>query len=91
MKVEHVRMRVTHEPLNAELVDMELIELKFIFDRSASTFPTLDDYLKQTPLVHHDNRDFEILPSFQPRGENTFDEKTLALGTSPGVSFDFVL
>lgn len=34
MKVEHVRMRVAHEPLNAELVDMELIELKFIFDRS---------------------------------------------------------
>ena len=35
MKVEHVRMRVAHEPLNAELVDMELIELKFIFDRCA--------------------------------------------------------
>ena len=42
-------------------------------------------------LEHHDNRDFEILPNFQPRGEKTFDEKTLALGTSPGVSFDFVL
>lgn len=26
-------MRVAHEPINSELVDMELIELKFIFDR----------------------------------------------------------
>ncbi|KAH9951453.1 actin cytoskeleton organization protein [Amylocystis lapponica] len=32
-KVEHVRMRIVHEQLNSELVDMELIELKFIFDR----------------------------------------------------------
>ncbi|KAI0670373.1 actin cytoskeleton organization protein [Trametes maxima] len=32
-KMEHVRMRVAHEPINSELVDMELIELKFIFDR----------------------------------------------------------
>ncbi|TCD64660.1 hypothetical protein EIP91_003821 [Steccherinum ochraceum] len=33
MKLEHVRMRMAHEPVNADLVDMELIELKFIFDR----------------------------------------------------------
>ena len=26
-------MRVTHEPINSDLIDMELIELKFIFDR----------------------------------------------------------
>jgi N-terminal acetyltransferase B complex non-catalytic subunit len=32
-KVEHVRMRLAHEQLSSELVDMELIELKFIFDR----------------------------------------------------------
>ena len=29
-------MRITHEPLISDLVDMELIELKFIFDRCAS-------------------------------------------------------
>ena len=34
-KIEHVRMRITHEPLISDLVDMELIELKFIFDRCA--------------------------------------------------------
>ncbi|KAI0780924.1 actin cytoskeleton organization protein [Trametes elegans] len=33
IKMEHVRMRIAHEPINSELVDMELIELKFIFDR----------------------------------------------------------
>lgn len=33
VKVEHVRMRMTHEPINSDLIDMELIELKFVFDR----------------------------------------------------------
>ena len=28
-------MRIAHEALNSELIDMELIELKFIFDRCA--------------------------------------------------------
>ena len=36
VKMEHVRMRIAHEPINSELVDMELIELKFIFDRRES-------------------------------------------------------
>jgi len=35
--MEHVRMRVTHEPVNSDLIDMELIELKFIFDRRMYT------------------------------------------------------
>lgn len=34
MKIEHVRMRLTHEPITSDVIDMELIELKFIFDRS---------------------------------------------------------
>ena len=29
-------MRLAHEGLSSDLVDMELIELKFIFDRSKS-------------------------------------------------------
>lgn len=33
VKIEHVRLRISHEPITTELVDMELIELKFIFDR----------------------------------------------------------
>ena len=36
VKVEHVRLRISHEQTSSELVDMELIELKFIFDRRAS-------------------------------------------------------
>ena len=35
-KMEHVRMRLTHEPANVETVDTELIELKFLFERSSS-------------------------------------------------------
>ncbi|KAL4067946.1 N-acetyltransferase B complex non catalytic subunit-domain-containing protein [Scleroderma yunnanense] len=33
VKLEHVRMRLTHEQLHTDIIDMELIELKFIFDR----------------------------------------------------------
>ncbi|PPR03615.1 hypothetical protein CVT24_007731 [Panaeolus cyanescens] len=33
VKMEHLRMRLTHEPVNSDVIDMELIELKFIFDR----------------------------------------------------------
>ncbi|KAH7922099.1 hypothetical protein BV22DRAFT_1037860 [Leucogyrophana mollusca] len=47
VKVEHVRMRMTHEPLNSDLIDMELIELKFIFNRSHHDnrdFATLPNY-----------------------------------------------
>ncbi|KAI0810968.1 N-acetyltransferase B complex non catalytic subunit-domain-containing protein [Irpex lacteus] len=66
MKVEHVRMRLAHEILNIELVDMELIELKFIFDR-----------------LHHDNRDFDIIPNFQPHDSASFEEQTRQFGKTP--------
>ncbi|KAG6837306.1 hypothetical protein H0H93_011908 [Arthromyces matolae] len=33
VKMEHLRMRLTHEQINSDIIDMELIELKFIFDR----------------------------------------------------------
>jgi N-terminal acetyltransferase B complex non-catalytic subunit len=35
-KMEHVRMRLAHESPSAELVDTELVELKFLFERNAS-------------------------------------------------------
>lgn len=69
VKMEHVRMRLAHEGLSSDLVDMELIELKFIFDRT-----------------HHDNRDFDVLPSMQPRGQMTFNEQTLMIN-SPGLGW----
>ncbi|KAF9464770.1 N-acetyltransferase B complex non catalytic subunit-domain-containing protein [Collybia nuda] len=34
VKMEHLRMRLAHEPITSDIIDMELIELKFIFDRS---------------------------------------------------------
>lgn len=43
-KVEHVRMRLTHEPATAEVVDMELLEFRFIFDRSMS-LPKVSSYV----------------------------------------------
>ncbi|KAN0077095.1 N-acetyltransferase B complex (NatB) non catalytic subunit domain containing protein [Tylopilus felleus] len=67
VKLEHVRMRLTHEPLHTDLLDMELIELKFMFDRA-----------------HHDNRDFIIIPNYQPRCKTTFNEQSLLFGTSTG-------
>lgn len=35
VKVEHVRMRIAHEQINPDLIDLELVELKFIFNRCA--------------------------------------------------------
>ncbi|KAF8559771.1 actin cytoskeleton organization protein [Imleria badia] len=67
VKLEHVRMRLTHEPLNTDIIDMELIELKFMFDRA-----------------HHDNRDFVIIPSYQPQCKPTFNEQSLLFGSSTG-------
>ncbi|KAJ7685258.1 actin cytoskeleton organization protein [Mycena polygramma] len=47
IKVEHLRMRLTHEAISSDLIDMELIELKFIFDRlhhDNRDFEILADY-----------------------------------------------
>ncbi|KAK2466858.1 hypothetical protein APHAL10511_001116 [Amanita phalloides] len=62
IKMEHLRMRLTHELISSDVVDMELIELKFIFDRT-----------------HHDNRDFTILPNYQPQSVISLNEQTLFL------------
>ncbi|KAF8163363.1 actin cytoskeleton organization protein [Crassisporium funariophilum] len=67
VKMEHLRMRLTHEPISSDIIDMELIELKFIFDRT-----------------HHDNRDFAILPNYQPRVSQSLHEQTLFLGKPEG-------
>jgi len=37
--MEHLKMRLSHEAINPDIIDMELIELKFIFDRSAPIVP----------------------------------------------------
>ena len=39
VKLEHLRMRVTHETITSDLIDMELIELKFIVDRGKTPCP----------------------------------------------------
>ncbi|KAH9946109.1 N-acetyltransferase B complex non catalytic subunit-domain-containing protein [Epithele typhae] len=61
VKMEHVRMRVAHEALNSELIDMELIELKFIFDRSHHDnrdFDILANYQPRASASFNDQTQF---------------------------------
>ncbi|KAJ6502477.1 actin cytoskeleton organization protein [Mycena sanguinolenta] len=47
VKIEHLRMRLSHEAISSDIIDMELIELKFIFDRlhhDNRDFEILADY-----------------------------------------------
>ncbi|KIM49319.1 hypothetical protein M413DRAFT_438506 [Hebeloma cylindrosporum] len=67
VKIEHLRMRLTHEPISSDIIDMELIELKFIFDR-----------------IHYDNRDFAILPNYQPKISRDLNQQTLLFGKPEG-------
>ncbi|KAF9484719.1 hypothetical protein BDN70DRAFT_825243 [Pholiota conissans] len=67
VKIEHVRMRLTHELISSDIIDMELIELKFIFDRT-----------------HFDNRDFSIIPNYQPKVSQGLDEQTLLFDKPEG-------
>lgn len=41
VKMEHLRMRLAHENINSDIIDMELIELKFIFDRGRPKYQIL--------------------------------------------------
>ena len=79
-------MRLTHEPIASDLIDMELIELKFIFDKSKSSAHLHNMVCFTEPTVHHDNRDFEIFPNYQPKESQGFNQQTLLFGKSEGVS-----
>lgn len=86
VKLEHLRMRVAHEPITNDLIDMELIELKFIFDRgqlciSALFFLVIHHHF----VAHSDNRDFEIIPNYQPKTSQDLNELTLLFGKPEGV------
>ncbi|CAK5277392.1 unnamed protein product [Mycena citricolor] len=70
VRIEHLRMRLGHEAITSDVIDMELIELKFIFDR-----------------LHHDNRDFDILADYHPKGNASLNEQTLLLGRSEGLGW----
>lgn len=84
-------MRLTHEPLNTDIIDMELIELKFMFDRGAFPRFFLLDSNKIGDTAHHDNRDFVIIPNYQPHCKPTLNEQSLLFGTSTGVSNTMVV
>ncbi|KAK0210940.1 actin cytoskeleton organization protein [Desarmillaria ectypa] len=69
-KLEHTRMRLAFEPVSIDVIDMELIESKFIFDRQ-----------------HFDNRDYKVLPNYQPRIQQTLNEQTLLFGKPEGLGW----
>lgn len=85
-------MRVTHEPIIADLVDLELVELKFIFDRCMSAQRSVLGVTAAHihSLVHYDNRDFDILPNYQPRSQPSFGKQTTLFGKEPGVSIFYL-
>ncbi|GJJ11552.1 hypothetical protein Clacol_005786 [Clathrus columnatus] len=68
-KIEHVRMRLAHEPAVPEIIDVELLEFRFIFDR-----------------IHHDNRDFTVLPDHQPKNQS-FDLQTVLGSVHPAFGW----
>ena len=49
------------------------------------------DLNKPGNTAHHDNRDFVIIPNYQPQCKPTFNEQSLLFGTSAGVSIITVI
>jgi len=75
MKIEHVRMRLTHEPITSDLIDMELIELKFIYDRSLcknNTMLSFSDHSLQATMITETSLFFLII---SPRSRQLFRSK----------------
>lgn len=87
VKVEHLRMRLTHEAITSDIIDMELIELKFVFDRSEWPLFIFLHLLNTSHYLqdHHDNRDFTILPDYQPKSSPGLHKQTLLFGKPEGV------
>lgn len=84
--MEHLRMRLTHEPITSDIIDMELIELKFIFDRCKSNSrPKHPSHTHTAPAAHHDHRDFNIIANYQPRGSDSINDQTHLFGKAEGV------
>ncbi|KAG1817547.1 N-acetyltransferase B complex non catalytic subunit-domain-containing protein [Suillus subaureus] len=73
IKLEHVCMQMTHEPINSDLIDMELIELNVIHICFRLLFS-----------IHHDNWDFGMLPNYQPACQPLLNDQTLMFGSSTG-------
>ena len=82
--MEHLRMRLTHE-ISPDIIDMELIELKFVFDRSEFHYFVWPWRAEKHPLAHYDNRDFAIFPNYQPHISQGLHEQTLLFGKPEGV------
>lgn len=78
-------MRITHEPLSQDLFDVELIELKFSFDRRMLCWLLPITRIFNAIPGHHDNRDFDVMPNYQPLCQPSFEEQTRLFGQDAGV------
>jgi N-terminal acetyltransferase B complex non-catalytic subunit len=85
IKIEYVKQRLAHENVSSDVVDTELIELKFIFDRSKRSYRSCG-VSTEIVLVHFDNRDTTVLPSFQPKHSPNLTAQTNLFSLHEGVS-----
>ena len=76
-------MKNLHEGLTPESVEVELVELRFVWGRGMSLQVINHEFWSNCMLlVHHDNRDLELLPNFQPAGVPSIDNLT-SIGGAP--------
>ena len=75
VKLEHARMRFVAEPPSRETLPLEISELDLVLYKKAG-LGELGGY--------HENRDFAVLPNYQPHGTPTFDSQT-EMGARPSV------
>lgn len=90
LKIDHVRMRFVVEPPQADTLALEIGELDYMWlsDKGIKAHFNLEYTTRGLTrtieyAVHHDNRDYKVLPDFQPKGQS-IDQQT-TLGPRAGV------
>jgi len=75
--------------LQRDLVKIEHVRMRIVHEQLNSDL--FDMELIELKFIfdrfHHDNRDFEILPNYQPRSGSSFSEQTLLLDKSQGFGW----
>ncbi|KAF8308096.1 hypothetical protein DL93DRAFT_2159228 [Clavulina sp. PMI_390] len=67
IRMDQIRMRCVVEPPTTETLQLEIGELDYMF-------------LPERMAVHHDNRDYSVLPDFQPASSKTSIDELTKLG-----------
>lgn len=79
-------MKNLHEGLTPETVEVELVELRFVWGRGGCLVYNIRSLDIDDFIVHFDNRDFDLLPNYQPQGAISLDELTSVGGKRLSVS-----